>query len=1001
MNKKSLDFLDKYILQLTIVLLTLGASLAVWTDYNRFDKLRLSFQIESSSSGFAQVFYDVGNGLNEADSVRVFVPGAAVFKEVNFDLPGNFINSLRIDPLDKPSKISIKEVKIQRAENNNVVPLGVDQFQAAAGIEGLRINSAKGESILTFNTNSADPQFEIKVKLPKDVTGANIFEKINYKKYALFLSIISLLIIFYCFEIKIFNCLWKFIKSNSIFSIFIFSLLSVAISSYPLFFGKSLNYAAGLPMLYESLGWMPGYEFDGHFENFRGSDVAAHSWSFSPMSKVIYESIFKFFEFPFWNRYVGGGIPLWAQGSYMVGDPLHWITIFFKASPYAWDAKFLLSKFIFVFGSGLLIKKLINEPVVSLIIVLAAPFIGFYTYAFNHPSYFNLTYLPLSLWAWVCLTNETQDENRRKFNLALRIFLVSFLTWLMLNAGATKESVITTALVTGWGLAYNFIALRKTLPLKRALFGTLLLSLALILVNSPFILLFLDALKNAATSYDAYSNDPYPTSLILGFFEPIYYQQYLKNYIGPSVNILFLYLLIGSINKNNILDIKYKITVFFSLICFVFSFGLVPDFIVLNIPLINRIHHTGITFSIPLILFIVVLSAYGAKSIFSNKKNQVIIDFLIILIVMSIANHIMIKFLNTKIWHIIYFLILSIFIYIYINFIRLRLQKFSSILNFLIVPFYIILTLLVLKNGLHIVSATNLDRYMTNPNVRMEIDNKSLAIDAIKVDIKRSGNPSRVLGDNLNFIPGVGHYYGLEAIGSAEPLKNPYLEDYYKINGIKAEPGWGWFRKYNAQHTSAHIEKFYDSLNVKYLLTTPGTTLPKELGNYKLLINADLDVYIRENAWPRAFYSNQVSIINNENEFVRLLNERKLPFVAIESSQENLNYINKRESVIIEAENYILTNNKTCFDIKADGAGFVVLNESYYPNDYELTVNDSKVKYFKVNIWQKGFKVNSGGNYHVCYLYKPKNIELSLILCFLGFILLFAYFINTIFKKTK
>ena len=514
MTQKLYIFLIKYILQLSLVLLALGAILSIWNDHSRFDRLRLSLQIESSSPGLAQVFYDSGNGINEVDSVRVFVPGAGQFKEINFDLPGNFINSLRIDPLDKPSKISIKELKLLSPANNTVMQLDVEQLKPAADIENLKIILEKGVPVIKFSTNSNDPQLYLRIEsLSKSQSGLKFFEKFNYKKY--FLILILILTISYLIRKKIFNVLGELVKIHPINSLFLFSILSVSLSSYPLFLGKSLNYAAGLPMLYEVLGWMPGYDFDGFFENFRGSDVAAHSWSFSPMSKVVHESIFKFFEFPLWNRFVGGGIPLWAQGVYMIGDPLHWITIFFESSSYAWDAKFYLSKFLFVFGLGLLIKKIVKEPVISFIIVLVAPFIGFYTYAFNHPSYFNLTYLPITLLAWIHLADVMQEAKSRIFSFACRILLVSWLTWFMLNAGATKESVITTALITSWGLIYNFIALSKIMPINKAIIGTLSLTFGLILLNSPYILLFLDALSNAATSYDASGNDPDIQPLLL------------------------------------------------------------------------------------------------------------------------------------------------------------------------------------------------------------------------------------------------------------------------------------------------------------------------------------------------------------------------------------------------------------------------------------------------------------------------------------------------------
>ena len=44
-----------------------------------------------------------------------------------------------------------------------------------------------------------------------------------------------------------------------------------------------------------------------------------------------------------------------------------------------------------------------------------------------------------------------------------------------------------------------------------------------------------------------------------------------------------------------------------------------PDIIIQSIPLVNRIGHNGITFGIPLVMFTVILSTYGAMNL--NKKD--------------------------------------------------------------------------------------------------------------------------------------------------------------------------------------------------------------------------------------------------------------------------------------------------------------------------------------------------------------------------------------------
>ena len=89
---------------------------------------------------------------------------------------------------------------------------------------------------------------------------------------------------------------------------------------------------------------------------------------------------------------------------------------------------------------------------------------------------------------------------------------------------------------------------------------------------------------------------------------------------------------------------------------------------------------------------------------------------------------------------------------------------------------------MTLKNGMHLQYGKTFDNYLLNPNLRMNTNVSNDAINIIKNNNKING-PERVIGEGLNFIPGTNTYFGIESIGSAEALKNPYLEDTIKCSG--------------------------------------------------------------------------------------------------------------------------------------------------------------------------------------------------------------------------
>lgn len=959
--------------------------------YKNNRAIYLNVEMKSSKSGSAQVFYDVGSGINERDSTKLVISHSDTFHKYIFRMSDRPVKYIRFDPIDINARIVIGGIKLEDQYGGLIEEVPLEKLKDLHGIERIKYFTNNTNILIVSNEN--DPQLEIPIS-------GNLESRIKLKQIIShsFIRYVLPLIVFCIIFIAIFRCRSEFSKTfevrRPLLFIFCAACLACIASSYPIFFGKSLNYTPGLPMLYETVGWFPGYFFDGLFENYRGSDIATHSWSFSPISKVSYNSIFEDKEFPFWNRFVGGGIPLWSQGCYMIGDPLHWITIIFKASSYAWDIKFLLSKLIFSFGIGVLSYKLTRKLTIGLIITGISPFIGYYTFAFNHPTYFCLTYMPWVILQWIGLSKYLTETNRRSYiGESSRMLLLVLLSWIMLNSGNTKESVIVFGFVSLWGFMLIFTKLAKKYCLKTASIYTVLIGAILIFCISPYTLNFLDALQNSATSYDSISNDPYRTSLILGFFEPLIFQKYSNNYVGPSTNIALLFLIICSLTKSNFSNLHYKITFLLFTLAFSFAYGLIPNNIVFLLPMINRIGHTGITFSIPMIMFGFMLASFGASSLKRENLYRNIIRFLFLYFIIFALNFTMRRMHSAGILTAAFFALLFLFTVIYLIYIEekalKKIPKLFSISNIVI----FIIFILTIKNGLHLTTGSRIDNYINNPGSRLDTSLSSPSVDYIKSKISEKNEPTRVIGADLNFIPGVGHYFGIESIGSAEALKNPYLEELYSIVGIPPEPGWGWFRKYIPNKTNDLSELVYDSLGVGFILSTADTV--SETPNRIKVHTSDLDVHERVNVWPRAFFVRDYLLMESPRDFpVLLKNRHGSPMATIlKVDQEGLN-VSRGNSTFTEykkAEEYALTNNKTCFTVDAPSSGIVVLGETYYPLDYKLLVNGVKTKYFRVNLWQKGFEVQKPGKYIACYQYEPNKLKISFILGLIGLIIIFLF----------
>ena len=231
------------------------------------------------------------------------------------------------------------------------------------------------------------------------------------------------------------------------------ALVATVVSTYPLvFLGRSLvtpNNNA-LPLLYHSPPFTPG-STDVALEDVRGSDVSATIIQGLPHTSVERLALADG-EVPLWNRYNASGRPLWGQGLTFMLDPLHWATLVGTEPALGWDIKFIAHRLLFAVGIGLLSLAATGGLGPSLLVASASVFGGIYSFRFNHPALFALTYAPWVLLAWRHLA---QAKTRRQSAAATIGLALS--TSLLLVAATPKEAAVMLVGVHARGRAHGVV----------------------------------------------------------------------------------------------------------------------------------------------------------------------------------------------------------------------------------------------------------------------------------------------------------------------------------------------------------------------------------------------------------------------------------------------------------------------------------------------------------------------------------------------------------------
>jgi hypothetical protein len=991
----------KFLLRILLPAFLLAAVITVLLQVEPFsgghrtlESLILEVDWKPSEGGISRLYYDTGQGL---------LPGRFVMANVKADarqlsrfiLPPGRLHDFRLLLPNEKGAAEVFGLRITDLTENEVLRLDPTQFWQDEDTDGVEF---KDNSVVITNAATLTPE------APLDVRSADGIDKLQ--------TVICFTASFLLAAVL----LWKLdavrsrmyprlrgaldrgiagARARPRLTLFTSAAAAVIVSCHPvIFFGKSFvspnNRAT---CLYDGFPTLPGAPAEP-IEDPKGSDVGATLWQNLPYSVLEQRAIFRDHELPLWNRDNGCGVPLLGQGLSMLGDPLQWITILANGAAWSWDAKFVLAKILFSFGVGMLVYLAVGRLGVATLLAASSAYLGFFSYRFNHPAFFSLSYSPWILVAWFGLSRA-----RGWRAAAPWIALLIGANFIELNSGTAKES---SMLILGMNFSGALvIALAReavSTRIRRLAAAGLGLGLFL-LISAPFWMVFLDALKTAETAYDvpqAYQIEP---SLFIGLFDDLFYRQTepYENHANPSANFLVLlgFLCAVAAGRRLARNRACLALALGALPAFALAFGVIPPQWIVSLPFLGNVSHIDNTFSCVLIVLLFPLAGFGFQAFRDRiKKADWRADWIVALLA---GAALLVAYLGyTQVVTRSGFALLReagempkspFFVYYAIALCAalalLPLSARGMLLGrggFLCSALVTGLCLFAMHFRQSMYLETKFDPYVMNPQARVDLFARSPAIEYVK---KHLTQPGRVSGFEGTLTPGFNVLLGLENINGPDALQNRYLHQFTVAAHFRSL--WGWRTLITKPETEALLP-FYDLLGVRYYLGTPGAG-PRAVAGLKLVASGDLDIYESPTVWPRAFFTDSLGHYDTVDQFARMAHESdRRPFAAVQQG-EDVALPAPAESAkrrIVPAEEYSFTSNSLSFQVDAPGQGLVVIGEAFEAGNFRITLNGAPARSFRVNHMFQGIAVPAAGRYAVRMIYRPRLLTMALWISAIG-----------------
>jgi hypothetical protein len=980
----------------------------------------LEARIAADAPGHAQLFYDLGVGFNEQDSTRLPIAAGKPGQVYRFSLPPGSYRKLRFDPSENATTFELGSIRIVAENGRTLRTIEPREWRAGDQIQSLRPHSEGLE--IRMRPGATDPQIDLTFPstLRIDVPWG---ERLG--NTALSAGVVWILVALLLFVLdraaKARDALnrgarWGLAHPGR--AVAVLALIAVVISVYPVvFLGKShVSPNLGTTLLYDGFPTLPG-DRSTETTDVKGSDVGAVMWQHVPFSMMQHRALFRDGELPLWNRYNSGGTPLLAQGQSMFGDPLHFLVVIANGAAWAWDAKYLIAKWLFATGLGLIVFALTRHLPSALLVTFGAPFIGFFVYRVDHPAFFSFCYSPWVLYCWVRIV---QSETKRATACWMAgLVLVNFA---LLNSGTVKEAYMLLLSLNFSG-ACVLLSDRASLRVRLLKLAGLVWAGAIFaLLSAPIWLPFLDTLKRAYTSYNAVVAFQVQPGLLLAAFDEALYRPLsdFSRVFNPSANFLILggVLYFLATLRLHFAERPAVALAVASLVPLSLAFGLIPSAWIVDVPFLGNIHHLDNSFTCVLIVLWAVLAGMGFKTAATRlgtpegRGDLIVAALLLFALVFAYVGFgqavqravfgagttfAPIKTgqevrMTSFVWGYLGAMLTALVaggIIVRRALIRRQLTPAAGVLLALA------LSVLLWRHAQH-GRAAGFEDYVVRPTPRANFHAKSEAIAFVQA--AQSAAPSRAVGTNQNFFPGWTGAYDLESINGPDALMSPYYRELTSQPGTGIERIWDW-RLYVTPATVGPSQRFLDFLNVRYYFD-----LHSDQGRMGAVLKpaklADLDVYESPTAWPRAFFTDRLFAYREPAELVqKIVGPDRQPFAAALAAdiaaQPSLAALpsDLAGRTTTPATGYRLTVNTTSFDVRASGPGAIVLGEVLWPGDFRAEINGQSAPVVRLNHAFKGVVVSGAGEYRVTFRYWPRRFSLALGLSLAGFILLGISFV--------
>jgi hypothetical protein len=986
-----------------------------WAPY-RESPWRFEARIESDAPGLVQLYYDLGGGMSEEQSVVRSIR-AGVAEVLSFPLPYGRIKAIRFDPLDRDCTMTLSDARIVDGLGRTVASIRAGQFRPYFQIAST--DTRGGKLHLVTVPGGTDPQMSVNLdeelvvpRPPFWVAPAETFAVALLAVFALEWAWRSPRL---GLAAKA-RSLWGRACASPGLAVALAGLLATLAANYPVVFASRtiVSPSMGVSLLYGQSPWLPGAS-TADTGDANKADVAALMWHHLPLSRLESRAIFEDGELPLWNRYDSAGLPLLGQGQSCLGDPLQALPILAGGAAWSWDVKFLLAKWALALGIGLCALRCFRSLPAAMASAASAAFLGFFVYRINHPAVFSLCYSPWILWCWLGLGEAASARAAVPWLAALVAA-----SWVEICSGTAKEAYMLMMAMNFAGACVLLAGDRPAGAKALRLLGAAAAGLVFAMVAAPVWYTFYRALKAAYTSYNAPLAYQLQPGMLIGLFDEAFYRPFQEQLgvINPSANaFVLLGLLWAAVRWRSVAADRHAVGLAVcSLPLLALVFGVLPPSLVTRVPVLGNLQHIDNTFGCALIVICCVLSAAGWKEALArlgtaDGRSEALAVVVLFAALFAAYLGTAQAVVRSAYWASTWGALIKVpaFIHGYgwslVAASALLLCVVHLILRRRAATAATLLLGLVALGALHWREALwmggGFDAYVVRPAHRVDLMASSPAVEAIR-ERADSEAPYRVLGFHNDLLPGWSIVYDLEGISGPDALMNPYYREFMDAGGVKRL--WDW--RYIVEVADVQrLKPVLDAVNARFYLGYHLGAKP-EPRVLRPFASEDMDVFESPTAWPRAFFTDSAAVYENLPQYISWINAGDgRPFAAVEHGDwvrlEPAPKVSGDLAArkIRPATGYRLTANTTSFTVDATGPGFIVLTEAYEKDNFHLTVNGEKARYFRVNHAFKGIYVERAGTYEVAYEYYPRGFMRSLEACGAGLGIIAAALIAALWPR--